>query len=143
MEIRVLTPEDLSLLLGVAPGLFDHPVDPAQALAFLGDPGHRMVVALDAGQIVAFASGTVLLHPDKAPGLFINEVGTRETHRRRGLAKAVVQALIAAGQAAGCTSAWLGTEPENEPARALYRSLAGDERGFIGYGWGGAFDLPG
>lgn len=139
----MLNPDDLPLLLATAPGLFDHPVDPVQARAFLGDPGHRMAVALESGQIVAFASGTVLLHPDKAPGLFINEVGTRDSHRRRGLAKAVVRALIAAGQAAGWTSAWLGTEPDNEAARALYRSLGGDEQVFVGYGWGGAFDAPG
>ena len=140
MEIRALTPADLALLCATPPGLFDNPVDPAQAAAFLADPGHHMVVALDAGDIVAFASGTVARHPDKPPSLFINEVGTREGHQRRGLATAVTQALIDRGRAAGCTTAWLGTEPDNTAARALYRRMGGDEAPFIGYGWGGAFE---
>ncbi|MCA9554216.1 MAG: hypothetical protein KC933_29545, partial [Myxococcales bacterium] len=42
-------------------------------------------VASEGELAVAFASGTVLLHPDKAPGFFVNEVGTRESHLRRGL----------------------------------------------------------
>jgi ribosomal protein S18 acetylase RimI-like enzyme len=140
MEIRALTAKDLDLLLAVEPDLFDNPVDPAQARAFLADPLHHLVAAVDAGRIVAFASGTVLLHPDKPPSLFINEVGTLDRHQRRGLASAVVRALIARGRAAGCQGAWVGTEPDNAPARALYRKLDGDEFAFVGYGWDRAFE---
>lgn len=142
MEIRCLGPQDIDCLAAVEPGLFDNPVDPAQARAFLGDPRHLIAVALEAGRPTAFASGTVLLHPDKPPSLFVNEVGTRDSHRRRGLARACLSALIEAGRARGCKGAWLGTEPGNAPARALYRSLGGQEMPFIGYGWDGAFDDP-
>jgi len=139
-EIRILGPQDIDLLAAVEPGLFDNPVDPLQARAFLDDPLHLMAVALDAGRIVAFASGTILLHPDKPRALFVNEVGTADSHQRRGLASAVCRALIARGRELGCRGAWVGTEPDNLPARALYRALGGDEIACVGFGWDGAFD---
>lgn len=140
MEIRVLATGDLDLLLAAEPGLFDQPVDPAQARAFLRDPLHHLVAAVEGGRILAFASGTVLLHPDKPPRLFVNELGTREEYQRRGLATAVMQRLFDHARAQGCRGIWLGTEPDNLPARALYRALGGQERDFVGYAWDGAFD---
>ncbi|PVH28621.1 GNAT family N-acetyltransferase [Pararhodobacter oceanensis] len=139
-RIHRLTLADLPRLCATPAGLFDNPIDPEQAEAFLRNPLHLMLAMLEGEIILAFASGTILLHPDKPPGLFINEVGTRPAHRRRGYAKALVKALIAQANAQGCTTAWLGTEPDNLPARALYQSLDAQEESFIGYAWGGAFD---
>lgn len=67
MPARLLGPDDLALLLGTAPGLFDQPVDPVQAQAFLADPLHRIAAVLEQDEILAFASGTILLHPDCTP----------------------------------------------------------------------------
>lgn len=141
MPARILAPDDLALLLGTAPGLFDRPIDPAQAKAFLTDPLHRMAVVTEGAEILAFASGTILLHPDQPPSFFVNEVGTREAHQRRGHAKVALTALMDEARAMGCQGIWLGTEAENTAARALYRRLGGEEVPFIGYGWDGAFDL--
>ncbi|AKO95808.1 Acetyltransferase [Marinovum algicola DG 898] len=141
MEVRVLGAQDIALLQNVTPGLFDHPVRPDQARAFLGSPLHVIAAAIAGGDLVSFASGTVLLHPDKPPGVFVNEVGTRESHRRRGLARAVTEALFAHVRAMGCNGIWLGTEPDNAPALALYRALGGAEQVIAGFGWDGAFDL--
>ncbi|WP_164736513.1 GNAT family N-acetyltransferase [Pararhodobacter zhoushanensis] len=138
--VKRLEPADLPLLLATPPGLFDNAVDPKQSAAFLGDPLHHIVVGLLDGEIVSFASGTVLLHPDKAPSLFINEVGTRDAVLRRGYATAVTQALIDHARRLGCKGIWLGTEPDNTAARALYRRLGADEVPFVGYGWDGALD---
>ncbi len=140
MELKFLHPQDIDMLCGVEPGLFDQPMDPVQADAFLVNPLHHIVVALDAGAVVAFASGAVVLHPDKPPSMFIIEVGTRESHQRRGYGKAVTQALIDHARTLGCKGVWLGTEPDNAPARSLYRNLGAQEEGFVGYGWDGAFD---
>ena len=137
MEIKALGPEDLGLLLGVEAGLFDHAVDPGQAQAFLDSPLHEIVLALEGGRAVAFASGTVLLHPDKPPALFVNELGTREGHRRRGHGRAVLRALI--DRARGCVGVWLGTEPDNAAMVALCRGLRAEELPFLGFGWDGAF----
>lgn len=139
MEIRALGPQDIALLLAVEPGLFDNPLRPAQARAFLANPLNELVVALQDGRILAFASGTVLQHPDKLPSLLVNEVGTRDDHQRRGLATAVCTALIARARKRGCKGIWVGTEPDNAPALALYRKLGGEEMAFTGFGWDGAF----
>ena len=138
VEIRALGPRDLPLLLAVEPGLFDHPVDPAQALAFLEAPLCEIVLALDGPRAVAFASGTVLLHPDKPPALFVNELGTREGDRRRGHGRAVLRALIGVARARGCVGVWLGTEPDNAAMVALCRGMAAEELPFLGFGWDGA-----
>ena len=135
-----LGPGDLPMLLAVAPGLFDHPIDPDQARAFLESPLNRLVIATLGGQAVAFASATVLLHPDKPPALFVNELGTREPYQRRGLGRAVLMALIERARTEGCKGIWLGTEMDNAPARALYLSAGGQETVFAGYEWDGAFD---
>jgi Acetyltransferases len=141
MTTRILDPADLALLLDTAPGLFDQPVDPEQAQAFLADPMHRIAAVIEQGAVLAFASGTILLHPDKPPSFFVNEVGTRDEARRRGHASAALAALIAEARRMGCQGIWLGTEADNTAARALYRRLGAEEMPFIGYGWDGAFDL--
>ena len=140
ITIRALGPADLDLLLTLPDGVFDHPVLPEQAAAFLADPGHEMVVALVDGIPVGFASATVLLHPDKPPALFVNEVGVRDDWRRRGIATRLMKRLIALGRDRGCVGTWLGTEPDNEPALGLYRKLGGEELMIVGFAWDGAFD---
>lgn len=141
MEIRRLQPEDFDTLLSIRDGIFDNPVDPVQARAFLESTLHHIFVAFEAGQALAFASGTVLLHPDKAPSLFINEVGTHDDHLRRGHASAVVQALIDHARGIGCDGIWLGAETDNVAARSLYRKLGAEEFPFVGYGWDEAFTV--
>lgn len=133
--IRRLGPEDLELLIGIQPGLFDNPVDPDQARAFLENPLHHIIMAFAGIEAVSFASATVLLHPDKPPTMFINEVGTRDEWQRRGLATRVTRAMIDHGRALGCDGVWLGTETDNAAAIALYRSLNADAVDGIYFGW--------
>jgi ribosomal protein S18 acetylase RimI-like enzyme len=131
ITFRHLGPDDLPLLLAVREGLFDNPVDPVQAAAFLADPLHEIVLAY-AGD------DTVGLHPDKPPAMFVNEVGVREDWQRCGIGRAVTERLMEVARARGCKGIWLGTEPDNDAALALYRSLGGDEEAFVGFGWDGA-----
>lgn len=139
ITIRKLGPEDLDLLCAVPEGLFDGPVRPDQAAAFLADPVNVIVMAYDGPLAVAMATGTVIRHPDKPPGMFINEVGTRDSHLRRGIGRAVTLALIEVARARGCEGVWLGTEPDNVAALGLYRSMAGQEVPGVFFGWDDAF----
>ena len=44
--------------------------------------------------------------------------------------------LIAHARERGVEEVWLGTEPDNDPANALYRSMdADEEEAFVGYTW--------
>lgn len=140
VAIRQLGPGDLDLLMAVEEGLFDNPVDPAQARAFLASPLNVMMLACDGREAVGMISGTVLLHPDKPPAMFINELGTRESHQGRQIATGLMRAMFALARARGCQGIWLATEPDNAAAMGLYRKLDGEEMALTGFAWDGAFD---
>ena len=137
VRIHLLGPDDAGMLDAVAPDVFDNPVDARWTAEFLADPRHHMVIALEGGLVVGMASGVNYVHPDKAPELWVNEVGVASTHRRRGIAKQLMRALFAHGLTLGCTDAWLGTERDNTAARRLYESFDSDEEAMIYY----TFDL--
>ncbi|HEU0012275.1 MAG TPA: GNAT family N-acetyltransferase [Longimicrobium sp.] len=136
MEVRVLRPGDEAVLARVADGVFDHAVRPALAAEFLADPRHHIVVAVEDGVVVGFASGVDYIHPDKPAQMWVNEVGVAPSHQRRGIGRAVLRALLDHARAIGCGEAWLGTEPDNTPARRLYESLPGQPpETFVLYAW--------
>ncbi len=76
---------------------------------------------------MGFASAVHYVHPDKPTELWINEVGVAPTFRSRGLAKAVVHTLLSHARSLGCANAWVLTDQDNAPARALYASVGGRE----------------
>jgi aminoglycoside 6'-N-acetyltransferase I len=127
LEIKVLKRGDDNVLMNVAEDVFDNPVDADLTREFLEDPRHHIVVAIDDGIVVGFASAVHYVHPDKAPQIWINEVAVAPTHRRRGLGKAVLRALFEVGQAHNCTVAWVLTDKTNIAAMALYSSVGGTE----------------
>ena len=132
---RHLGPEDFDLLSGVKPGLFDESIRPKQARAFLDDPLHELILAFEGNAAVGMVSGTILLHPDKEPAMFINELGVRESHQRRGIATKLTEAMIALARSRECKGIWLGTEAHNVEAVAFYRTLDCDEVAGFFYGW--------
>ncbi|MGE0357517.1 MAG: GNAT family N-acetyltransferase [Burkholderiales bacterium] len=69
---------------------------------------------------VAVAVGLAILE-DGHVGLF--DVVTREGQRRRGLARAMVKALLRWGLERGARSAYLQVEADNAPALALYKGF--------------------
>jgi ribosomal protein S18 acetylase RimI-like enzyme len=136
---HILAPQNARQLQGS--DVFDNNVDPEQLTAFLADPGHEMVFAAVGARIIGMASGTVLLHPDKQPAFFINEVGVNEDFRRRGIAISLCKLLMKVARDRGCRGIWLATEIDNIEARGLYRRLdARETRGIVVYDWDGAMD---
>lgn len=126
IEVRVLKAGDEAVLGRVAHDVFDAAVDPRLAAEFVNDPRHHLAVALDGGVVVGMASGVHYVHPDKPAELWVNEVGVAPSHRRLGLARALLDALFARGRELGCHQAWVATEPDNVAARALYVSAGGE-----------------
>ncbi|PAP76183.1 GNAT family N-acetyltransferase [Rubrivirga marina] len=127
LEIRILGPGDLGVLADVDPDTFDGPVDPRWAEAALVAPDQHLAVALDGTRVVGFAMGIRVVEPDKAPVLYVDEVGTADAYQRRGIATALMKALLDHARALDCTTVWLMTEEENEPARAFYAAIGGTE----------------
>jgi aminoglycoside 6'-N-acetyltransferase I len=58
--------------------------------------------------------------PDRAPDLYIDNLGTTPAHQRRGIAAGLMDALIAWGKTQGCTYAWVATEIDNDGAKGFY-----------------------
>jgi ribosomal protein S18 acetylase RimI-like enzyme len=119
-EIRLLERQDAGVLDRVAPGVFDNDVDPRWTAEFFADPRHHLAVAIEEGVVVGMASGVHYVHPDKAPQLFINEVGIAPTHQGRGLGRQLVDLLVRLAGELECTEAWVLTDRTNVVAQHLY-----------------------
>ena len=104
--------------------------------AFLATGVNVLVVALSQGEVVGFASGTVLMHPDKRRGFFVNEVSVHEDLRRQGIGRRLMTRIMDVARDRACGDIWVATEGDNAPARALYRALGGAETtGIAMYDW--------
>jgi ribosomal protein S18 acetylase RimI-like enzyme len=120
--VKRLTSGDEPVFAHLAPDVFDEPVSAPRLTAYLTTPGHIMVVALEGDLVVGQCAGVIHRHPDKPTELYVDEVGTASTHRRQGIARAMLDELFAWGRELGCAEAWLGTELDNDAANALYRT---------------------
>jgi len=125
--IRLLEPDDASVLDQVAPEVFDNVVDERWTAEFFNDPRHHLAVALDGEQVVGMASALHYVHPDKPPELYISEIGLAPTYRNQGIGRELLKVLFAHGRALGCAEAWLGTERTNMAARRMYAAVGGEE----------------
>lgn len=123
--LKTLSVSDLPLLLNAADDVFDNPVDETFAREFLADPRHHIVVALDDGIVIGFASAVHYIHPDKPPELWINEVGVAAAHQGKGIAKAIMNEMLKLGKGLSCVNAWVLTDKNNTAANGLYKSVGG------------------
>ena len=127
IEVRLLSAAEARVLDRVAPDVFDNPVQPGLVQAFFSNPANLLAVAVADDMVVGMASGIVYVHPDKPAQLFINEVGVSERLHRRGVGRRLIRALLQRGNELGCAEAWVATEENNAPARALHVALGGRE----------------
>jgi aminoglycoside 6'-N-acetyltransferase I len=133
VEIRRLRRGDEALFDRVAEDVFDEPIDRARLAAYLAEPGHHMIVALRDGEVVGQVAAVIHRHPDKPTELYIDEVGVTPALHRRGIARRMLDAMFALGKELGCEEAWVGTEPDNVPARRLYESRLATAETFAMY----------
>ena len=131
--VRRMQPGDEAMFQSIAPDVFDEPVRPDRLRDYLRSPGHLMVLAFEGDLVVGQCAGVLHRHPDKPTELYVDEVGTASTHLRQGIARMMMDELFAWGREFGCTEAWLGTETDNEPAKALYRKYRPTEDEVIQY----------
>jgi ribosomal protein S18 acetylase RimI-like enzyme len=101
--------------------------DPLEAVARAatvarGDESLFAQVRLD-GEVAAI--GTAGVDGDWAG---VHGMRTAAAHRRKGLAMAVLAALLGRAGRRGCTRVFLSVEADNDPAIALYRRLGLQER---------------
>ena len=123
MDIRLLAPGDEELLIE-AVALSDEDCPSAEARLHLADKDLVCIVALDAGEVVAFIYGHILRRFE-ATSLFIYSVDTTPTRQRQGIAKAMLQALVAEGRTGRWDEMFVFTNRSNAAAMALYASAGG------------------
>ena len=102
--------------------LFDEPPTLSWTERFLATDGHHLVFAFDGDTAVGFVSAIEMVHPDKGGELFVYELGTAESHRRRGIGRALIEEAVELARETRCYGLWVATEPDNEPALATYRA---------------------
>lgn len=125
LDVRLLGPDDASVLEHVAPDVFDGTIDPCWTAEFLADTRHHLAVALDADVVVGMASAVHYIHPDKAPQLWINEIGVAPTHRGHGIGRHLLDCLVKRAKELACTEAWVLTGRTNTIAQRLYAGAGG------------------
>ena len=127
IDIKSLSQGDEEILNHVASDVFDNELNKNLIVEFLADSRHHIVVAIDAGLVVGFASAVHYIHPDKQPELWINEVGVTPTHQRQGIGKKLLQEMLLKAKSLGCNEAWVLTNRSNTPAMKLYASVTESE----------------
>ena len=124
MSVQVRAVTNVEGVLAAA-ALFDTPPTAVGAAAFLGAPGHHLLVAVVDGVAAGFVTGVEMRHPDKGVEVFVYELGVDETYRRQGVASALLDALDDLAVHLGATGCWTATEPHNTAALATYARHGG------------------
>jgi ribosomal protein S18 acetylase RimI-like enzyme len=133
VDILRIGPGDAAVLGHVAEDVFDDDIDPARVAAYLAEPNHLMVLAVAGGEVVGQTRGVVHRHPDLPTELYIDNLGVTPARRREGVATRLLDELVAWGREKGCEEAWVGTEPDNDGARALYQGRGSEAETFVMY----------
>jgi ribosomal protein S18 acetylase RimI-like enzyme len=115
--------------LVAAEHLYDGPARAEWAERFLAAPGHLMLIAYVEGAPAAMVSGIEMLHPDKGTEMCLYELSVDEPYRRRGIGRALVEALREVARERGCYDLWVGVDTDNDAALATYRSAGAKDDG--------------
>lgn len=126
MDIRRAT--TVSELIA-AEHLYDGPARAEWAERFLAAAGHLMLIAYVDGAPAGMVSGIEMLHPDKGTEMCLYELSVDTAYRRRGIGRALTEALIEVARERGCYDMWVGVDTDNDPALATYRSAGAADDG--------------
>ncbi|GAA0217313.1 GNAT family N-acetyltransferase [Saccharothrix mutabilis subsp. mutabilis] len=132
MQIRRVTSHDDVM---AAAHLFDDPPKADATRAFLADDRHHLLIAYVGDEPAGFVSGVETTHPDKGTEMFLYELGVDESHQRRGIGTALVEALLALARERGCYGAFTATEPDNTAALATYARANADTEATVSLSW--------
>lgn len=130
IEIIQVDASNSRVLANVA-DVFDEAIDFAFVETYLAAPNHILLVAMDGELVVGHIRGVIHVHPDRAPELYIDNLGVDDAYQRRGIATDLLAALRKVAAANGATELWVATEADNEGALAFYRSVGMTGDGMI------------
>lgn len=121
-QIRETTHDDLGVLTRLDDEVFASLGTPFFIFRqFLDLSGPMFIVAVDhADAVVGYCVGMPTFIPGSA---YVASLGTKQEHRGRGIARALMTELLSRFREAGQFESHLTVDPENQPAVALYLSL--------------------
>ncbi len=122
LQIRLLGADDHALVTA-AQGIFATPPIADQTRDFLASHRDFLWLAFLDGQPVGFVSATSVLHPDKPPHFFVNELEKCDGVRRRGIATRLMRTVQDYGKEHGLWTIWLAAEGGDAQAIAFYRFI--------------------
>lgn len=128
IEIERIERVDLALTTGLN-ALFDAGMtwDEGNGRAFLANPDALLLVARWDGVVCGFLTAYRLPRFD-GMGAEVNlyEIATDEAYQRRGVGRALVDAVRRWAVEVGAANVWVLTEVDNEAAQALYTATGGE-----------------
>jgi ribosomal protein S18 acetylase RimI-like enzyme len=127
ITIRLLGPDDVDVLDRVRPGTFAQDPDPVHAWAFLTTGVNATTVALSEGQVVGYATGIVIMHPNRPREFLVTDLGVHQEFRGRGLGTRLVERLRNVAAERGCESMAMLSESSNGGAQRVSEKLLGGE----------------
>ncbi|HEX4526851.1 MAG TPA: GNAT family N-acetyltransferase [Gaiellaceae bacterium] len=117
--IRRLGPGDAAVVRKFADG--------EPQLALLADEATIFLAAFKGAEAVGFVFGYELQRRRGDPSiLFVYELDVDEAHRRQGIGRRLMSELAEIARSRSIRTGFVLTEPDNDAANALYRSLDGE-----------------
>lgn len=94
----------------------------------LADPASIPIIGFDDGAAAGYAIAYLVTRIDGAPMVMLYDLTVSPDHRRHGVARAMIQAVVSAANSSGASRVWTVTERDNTAARATYAATgaAGD-----------------
>jgi [ribosomal protein S18]-alanine N-acetyltransferase len=87
--------------------------------------GHHYLAALDGEELIGYA-GLAVVPPDDA---WVQNIAVRRDHQRRGVGRALLEALLAEADRRGVRRILLEVAVDNGPAQKLYATYGFDQVG--------------
>lgn len=115
LDIRTLGPFDLELAAAIHGAAFDTPWPPQSFAELMAMPGSAGFLAVSRGQ----PAGLILLQL-QPPDAEVLTLAVLPSHRRQGIAAALLDRAVAIACKAGCTRLLLEVAADNSPALAFY-----------------------
>ncbi|MGO7207961.1 GNAT family N-acetyltransferase, partial [Rhizobium ruizarguesonis] len=115
-----LTRDTVGLLENIAEEVFDRELNAQRLATYLKSSGHLMIIAVCEKQVIGQIAAYVHSHPDRASDVYIDNLGVAPPFQRRGVARRLLDEVLAWGKTLDCDQAWIVTDTGNNAARALY-----------------------
>ncbi|NKL39704.1 GNAT family N-acetyltransferase [Rhizobium leguminosarum bv. viciae] len=115
-----LTRDTVGLLENIAEEVFDQELNAQRLATYLKSSGHLMIIAVCEKQVIGQVAAYVHSHPDRASDVYIDNLGVAPPFQRRGVARRLLDEVLAWGKTLDCDQAWIVTDTGNNAARALY-----------------------